>query len=272
MTKPRITLLPLAALVLALSACTGNSTGEPAVVQSAPGAQAAQTTDAASQLATYRWHLRNATDAQCAPIRALLDTPGRMLMLQFADGRVVFGNGCNSISGAATVTGDTLTIGQLIGTQMACEPALMAVDEAASNALQGALQMELGNGPALTLTNAAGDVLLFEGEPTDATRYGSEGETVFLEVAAQTQPCHHPLTPNKQCLQVREVQFDDNGVRTGNAGEFSHFYDVIQDFQHEAGTRNVLRVKRYAIANPPADGASHAWVLDMVVESAIEGR
>jgi hypothetical protein len=31
--------------------------------------------------------------------------------------------------------------------------------------------------------------------------------------------------------------------------------------------RNVLRVKRYAWPNPPADASSSAYVLDMVVES-----
>ena len=31
--------------------------------------------------------------------------------------------------------------------------------------------------------------------------------------------------------------------------------------------RNVLRVKRYKIANPPADASNLAWVLDLVVES-----
>ena len=41
-------------------------------------------------------------------------------------------------------------------------------------------------------------------------------------------------------------------------------------YQHERGIRNVLRVQRYPLAQSgqlPADAPSHAYVLDMVVES-----
>ncbi|HYM87381.1 MAG TPA: DUF4377 domain-containing protein, partial [Pseudoxanthomonas sp.] len=41
----------------------------------------------------------------------------------------------------------------------------------------------------------------------------------------------------------------------------------IEGYTHEAGIRNVLRVKRYTIKHPPADGSSLVYVLDMVVES-----
>jgi len=43
-------------------------------------------------------------------------------------------------------------------------------------------------------------------------------------------------------------------------------------YTHEDGVRNVVRVKRYTIANPPADASSNAYVLDMVVESANEKK
>ena len=90
---------------------------------------------------------------------------------------------------------------------------------------------------------------------------------VFLEVAAQTRPCTHPLIPDKQCLQVREIRYDDAGVKQGDDGEFQNFYDAIEGYTHEPGVRNVLRVKRYPVQNPPADASSRAYVLDMVVES-----
>jgi len=115
-------------------------------------------------------------------------------------------------------------------------------------------------------------VLVFTPEPTAETRYGGPGETVFLEVAAQTKPCSHPLIPNMQCLQTREVAFDDKGLKQGTPGEFENFYGTIEGYTHEDGVRNVVRVKRYKIANPPADGSSVAYVLDMVVESANEKK
>ena len=44
----------------------------------------------------------------------------------------------------------------------------------------------------------------------------------------------------------------------------------IEGYTHEDGVRNVVRVKRYEVKNPPADAPSQAYVLDMVVESASE--
>ena len=71
---------------------------------------------------------------------------------------------------------------------------------------------------------------------------------------------------------MRELKYDDKGLKVGTPGPFGHFYNTIEGYTHEAGVRNVLRVNRYPIKNPPADAPSQAYVLDMVVESANEGR
>ena len=62
------------------------------------------------------------------------------------------------------------------------------------------------------------------------------------------------------------------GARTpvGDPGPFGNFYATIEGYTHEPGVRNVLRVDRYEIKDPPADAPSQAFVLDMVVES--DGR
>jgi len=144
----------------------------------------------------------------------------------------------------------------------------MARDAAISERLPGKLQARLQRDPErLTLTTSAGDVLAFDGEPTAETRYGGPGETAFLEVAAQTRPCSHPLIPDMQCLQVREVFYDDKGLKTGTPGEFGNFYDGIEGYTHEPGVRNVLRVKRFKRDPAPADASDTVYVLDMVVES-----
>ena len=69
-----------------------------------------------------------------------------------------------------------------------------------------------------------------------------------------------------QCLQVREVRYDDAGRKT-TTGEWGNFYGSIEGYQHEPGIRNVLRIKRYTVQNPPADASRYAYVLDMMVES-----
>ncbi|MEO7930741.1 MAG: DUF4377 domain-containing protein, partial [Lysobacter sp.] len=75
------------------------------------------------------------------------------------------------------------------------------------------------------------------------------------------------LMPDKQCLQVREVTYGEDGLPSGTPGKWEPLNQDIEGYTHEAGVRNVLRLKRYPIANPPADGSSIAYVLDMVVES-----
>ncbi|MDO5506436.1 MAG: META and DUF4377 domain-containing protein [Pseudoxanthomonas suwonensis] len=270
---PLIATLLATCLAVSLAGCTPPPPTEADNPPARPSAASADATsaadDAGTRLQAHVWHLRGATAADGTPIRGLLDTPGRMLALRFEDRRIAVLNGCNQIGGDVDVGEDALIVGAMMSTKMACEPALMEVDRIVGELLQGQMAMSLGQGasPALTLTAGNGAVLQFEGEPTDATRYGSGGRTVFLEVAARTEPCHDPLTPNRQCLQVRELAYDEQGLRTGTAGELQPFHDIIQGFDHEPGVRNVLRVQRYDIANPPANGPATAWVLDTVVES-----
>ena len=264
-------LSPLA-LVLALAACSAPppsppppaSTGETPLADATP---APATLDAAT-LAAHHWKLAEASDGQGNRIEALFANADKPVQLDFVDGRVAVGNTCNRMGGGYAIEGGQLKFDRFASTMMACaDPKLAALDTEVGQRLQGALKAEMPDASSLKLTNAAGDILLFKGEPTAQTRYGGPGERVFLEIAAQTKPCSHPLIPDKQCLQVREIKYDDKGLKIGTPGAFENFYSDIEGYTHESGVRNVLRVKRYKIANPPADGSSLAYVLDMVVES-----
>jgi hypothetical protein len=74
-----------------------------------------------------------------------------------------------------------------------------------------------------------------------------------------------------QCLRVRERTYAENGTLAAQ-GEWQPLYQDIEGYTHVPGTRNVLRVKKFAVKNPPADASSVAYVLDMVVESEIVDR
>lgn len=268
--------LLLLALPLALAACTKPVDPAETPVDATPTtstpAVAANTTDV-SLLTKYHWRLTEANDAQGQRIGALFARADQPVQLDFRDGSVGVSNTCNRMGGTYTVADGSLTAGRLVSTQMACaDGAVMALDQEVGKRLEGTLKMATtaGETPSLTLTTATGDVLVFAGQPTAETRYGGAGERVFLEVAADTKPCSHPLIPDKQCLQVREIKYDDKGLKVGTPGAFEHFYDTIEGYTHEPGIRNVLRVDRYTVKNPPADGSSKAYVLDMVVESANE--
>ena len=267
-------LLPTLALLSLLAGCPQKGSDAPtasATTAATPASAAAPAaSDANAQLGRYHWQLRDATDANGKRIDALFVQADKPLQLDFADGRIAVANACNRMGGGYSLEGESLTVARMASTMMACtDPKLMALDGEIGKRLEGASKLTLltGDTPTLTLANGAGDTLVFAGEPTAETRYGGPGERMFLEVAAHAKPCSHPLIPDMQCLQVREVKYDDQGLKVGTPGEFGNFYDSIDGYTHEDGVRNVLRVERYTIENPPADGSRYAYVLDMVVES-----
>ena len=269
--SPSLPIHSLMLLSLALAACTQTP--------STPAGDAAGTTPPTEPakampndaLGGYHWRLQDATDAQGRRIDALLVRPEQPISFDVVDGRIRIANACNAISGAVRIDGGTLTAGPLVSTKMACaDPAVMALDDAIGQRLQGTIKFALtpADSPQLVWTAANGDTLRFVGEPTPETRYGSAGETVFLEVAANTKPCQHPMMPTPQrCLEVRERRYDAQGLVVGTPGEWQLFHDAIQGYTHEEGIRNVLRIKRYAIPNPPMDAPATAYVLEQSIES-----
>ena len=226
---------------------------------------------AAGLLTRQQWRLSTATDATGKSIDALLVRADKPLQLEFQrSGGVAIGNACNQMSGPFRLTGQTIKLGPYAATRKACaDPTLTALDAEVGKQLQGDFiyRMAFGTAPALELRSARGDMLVFVGSDTPEARFGGPGERGFLEVAAETKPCSHPLMPNMQCLQVREVKYDDKGLKVGAPGAFGNFHDQIEGYTHQPGMRNVLRVQRYTRKQVPADASKYAYVLEMVVES-----
>jgi len=113
---------------------------------------------------------------------------------------------------------------------------------------------------------ASGETLLLTGQLTPEARFGP-ATTVFLEVGPQRLACDHSPSGDALCLQVREITFDEKGLRVGTPGEFQAFYGTIEGYTHQAGTRNVLRVKRFQPAGAQGDPGAAVFVLDLMVES-----
>lgn len=263
----RILLLALPfALMTACSNPPAAKDNTAAPAPAAAPATAASSLDAA-QLTANHWLLENAVDAAGKRIDGLLVNPDKPVTLDFKDGRLSVSNACNRMGGSYTLEGDSLSLGSMMSTNMACVGNLMEVERLIGERLQNKLTVRSLDASAMTLVAANGDVLSFRAEPTAETRYGGEGETVFMEVDAQTKPCPHPLMKDATCLQVREVKYNEQGLEQGKRGAYENFYGNIEGYKHEPGVRNVLRLKRYQIKNPPADAPSQAYVLDMVVGS-----
>jgi len=225
-------------------------------------------------LSAYDWNLVSATDASGKPLVAMNKRIERKLRVAFGDKNLSISGGCNRQFGGFHYQDGVLKVQPLASTLMACDKSLMDLDAQVGRLFKGELRAVITGdnvAPMLQLTTADGSVLKLQGEATPQTRYGSEGEVKFLEVAAKTVKCSHPLIPDYQCLQVRERRYDDAGLQLATQDTWHPLYQPIEGFVHHDGVRTVLRVKQYEWKNPPADAPSTVYVLDMVVEQDASG-
>ena len=255
-------------LLLALTACM--SAPESSLPTVAPAAASVPTSTIT--LGRYHWQLRDAVDSNNRRLDALFGNKDP-LQLDFSADRINVRNACNGIHGSYTIVDGHLVTTPLLQTMMACaEPTLMQLETTIKAVLQGRPTLILttaDNTPLLTLAADSGQSLTFAGKLTAEARHGGPGDTIFLEVAPNTAPCHHPLIPDKSCLLVRERHYDAQGLHSGSPGPWQPLQQDSEGYVHQPGTRNVLRVKRYTLKQPPADAPSPAYVLDMIVESEI---
>lgn len=241
-----------------------------------PAAQTKANTEAASDaqtLGAYHWQFRQALDAKNAASSDWAVPNHPALQIDFSHDRLAVSQLCNSMSAPYRIDGEQITVSRPMGTLMACiNPALMALESRVGGhlptlqrwAVQAPTQSSAA--PQLTLHFSDGGRWLLDGTPTDETRYGAAVETQFMEIAAERVACSHPLMPDFKCLKVRTLTYNEQGIKQ-TTGPWENFYSDIQGYTHEAGMRNVLRLKRYTRQNPPADTSKFIYVLDMVVES-----
>lgn len=229
-------------------------------------------------LTAYHWELDRAVNAGGSPDprwiwRSDNTTP---VTLTFKNQRLAVAGLCNNLGAHYAVNGSKIKIEQVINTMRMCpDKSLMDYEHAFAQRLPQAsvwhitrTSTEPVSRPILTLGFEDGAQWVLDGTPTAEMKYGSTGETLFLEVQAQTVPCSDPLITSRQCLNVRTVDYGADGLRLGH-GPWEPFYGDIDGYEHTPGVHNVIRVKRYTRQNPPADVSEYAYVLDMVVESTM---
>lgn len=226
-------------------------------------------------LEDHRWTLVWSADAKDQAIAGLPVGAMRPLAFNFTANRFSVEGGCNRAMGGYQIDADgKLSFGRMASTMMACEPALMEVDKALAGLLAQPLKNELLVTPTptvtsatLRLTSAAGATLFFTGQLTPEARYG-QPTRVFIEVNAQRAACANPPAGARDCLQVRERRFDEQGLVIGTPGAWVPFSEVIEGYTHKPGVRNVLRLKRFdRAAASTLGGTPYLYMLDMVVES-----
>jgi len=194
------------------------------------------------------------------------------LVLSFDDNqRLSIQTGCNNQGGTWKVEGNTIVTSPLASTMMACADDLMQQERLSADIFSEKkvpFTLSTQNDQAiLTITDSKGQKYTFLGKMTAEAKYQSEGKIVFLEISPQTKSCTG-VAP-QTCMQVREIKYDDKGIKTYADKNWSLYYGQIEGFEHNPNQRVIVRVKRFEIKNPAADQSSIADVLDMVVEQEI---
>lgn len=247
--------LALALLPLALAACQSGDiqkAGDIAV-------SVLQQKNAATMLSSYEW----STPTGTAP---------KPLVLHFdAQGRLSIQTSCNGMGTSWKAENNQIITGDLMSTQMACDDASMQQEKVAADLFSKRsapfiLDLKNPEQPSLSIISASGQKYTFSGKMTAETKYQTQAETVFLEISPETIQCTG-VAP-QTCLQVREIKYAENGVKTQVDKDWTLFYDQIEGYQHNPAERQIIRIKRYEIKNPAADQSKYAYIHDMTVERA----
>lgn len=230
-------------------------------------------------LHAYHWNLISTITPEGNTVPAWTSNDPQFsqpLALNFIDDRVSIQNLCNPLSASYAITERDIDFSQVASTMRMCsDQKLMQYEQQVASLLPTATDWSLAStdqtqenaaAPILTLHFENGEKWRLGGEQTNETKYGSPAETVFLEIAPQTEVC--PQSGNN-CLKVRSVNYDATGMKTG-VGEWVLFQpNAIEGYQHESGVSNIIRTHRYQIKNPPAGSANYAYEFDMTVESSV---
>lgn len=229
----------------------------------------------AVNLQSHHWLLDSATSRTGAQdpqwtLPTIGTQPQRPITLNFIDTQTLTVRRlCNVMNGRYTLDGNNIKVNPLATTMMACnQPGLMELEQKVGKQLPQVRTWEIqaDTPPRLALDFADGTSWVFKGTPTHETLYG-QSERVFLEVGAQKVACNSPVMPQAQCLQVRELQYD-NGLKKA-VTQWQTFAGEIEGFTHQPGVRNVLRLNRYARTDAPTNASRYLYVLDMAIESEI---
>lgn len=275
-----VQLATIAAAAAMMSACAAPeaTTIQPAQVTTpaTPAPNAAPAATAAQLLTQYTWNLDAVTGPSGKPLDGWILANQPAPVLQFQTNQVGVQNLCNLVNAGYTLNLDKIEMSRPMSTMRACiDEAKMIQERKIVQQLQLAQRFDVfpaANGAPNRLVLQFSDGVRWDltGSPTPATRFGSAGERMFLEVGPEKVSCNHPLMRDAKCLRVRDIAFDSKGIKHVK-GDWRIMQGSIEGYTFEPGIRNVLRVNRYSMANKngvlPADAPSHAYVLDMVVES-----
>ena len=207
----------------------------------------------ASQLTSYSWQYQppNQTDS----VRVSFEPQGALYIQ----------TPCNNQSGAWKLQDSKqITTTDLASTMKACSPEKMQLERWSAQLLsKQQLQYQISGKtetPVLTLTNQQGQQYQFTGTLKPEVKYQGQAETVFFEVAPQTEACNG----QQQCLRVKEIRYDANGLKQPSQGQWHTLNQSIEGYQHDPKVSKIIRVKKYKTAQ-----GNDVFLYDMTVEQRL---
>lgn len=217
-------------------------------------------------LMDYEWVLVKA-QKQGADIQTLSSVINqKQSILRFDEQNISYSLGCNTYAGDYQLTQGKLTLGAMMSTQMFCDD-LSSIENKFHQRLQNSVltitKDSHGETATLTQTNGA-EILTWQGKLTPTAKFG-DPVLLFWEIQPQTVYCVDKQGHNQQCLQVRNVHYDELGIKTG-AGAWRNFYGQIEGYQHDSSLRQIIRIKAF---NHPKPHHEPVYLFDMAVETEL---
>ena len=221
-------------------------------------------------LTSHYWDLHSTKDANGKVTSPVHGSGKKAPRLTFTEDRVVVDRICNVMSGLYEASKGSIEVKQVVSTMIGCiDKDVVKLEQYVGSHLtqmRSYLLQSDSNQPSLILNFKDGTQWTLVGTATPETLYGGPGERIFLEVAPQRKTCTDGVSGSKQCLQVREIRYNEKWLKNFT-GEWQNFYSEIEGFEHRPGEHNLLRLNRYERKNAPADASRYVYILDMVVEN-----
>lgn len=217
-----------------------------------------------SDLSQYQWTLVSAVDSsnmRLVPLNAVKD----QVLLNFGQLKGMnilrYSLGCNTMTGRLQLVDSVMTIEEGVSTKKFCAE-LDEAEKLLNRAMHGDSQLSIKRGAVPILTQLADDntILVWQGKQSTEAKHG-QAEMIFWAVDHEVVPC--PDGTTKECLKVKPIQYDINGVKMGE-GEWTLFDGEIEGFTHDRDHNQVIRLKRYT-----DEDKNSIYVLDTVVESIL---
>ncbi|SET03663.1 META domain-containing protein [Thorsellia anophelis] len=235
-------------------------------------------------LPKYQWHLISAQNQEGEALKGVIVEGTPNIEMLFNDNSMIVRNTCNQLMAGYSVesTGSLLKVGQIAQTMRACIDPDMALKDDAMIALlsnlntvsveQVATQVTTDDTVTLVMTDNNSNVFRFNGVLTPEAYFGQAGQQMFLEISPDHVACELPVA-NSQCIQIREIVYDESFRQSVPDPTWIVYPNAIDGFMHEAGQRNIVRVKRFTHLSEQAQSNSLKpdpfYVLELVVESSI---